>query len=1113
MKKVLLLIFLLLPVLAFSQNKRVITGRVFSEADNMALPGASVYIASQSISNETGVDGIIESTSVGTVTDADGNFSLQVPKNVSHVIISFIGFESQTLELGTTDHYEIQLKEEISSLSGVVITGYQTVEKRKLTSSIANVGIEENQQIGVASVDQLLVGQAPGVVVTPQTGAPGTPAKIRIRGTASLNGPQDPLWVVDGMPLQGNDIPDFSDKDNIDQLANYSIAGISPEDIEDITILKDAAATAIYGARAANGVIVVTTKSGKKGAMKVNFSANAFYNFRPDFDKLNLMNSNQKVDFELGLASRTDLNYRTDKGEVMRILNNSGELDAYRNGGFSSLSQQTQAQINRLRTQSTDWGDELYQSAINQQYNLSFSGGGDVADYYVSVGYYDEDGTTIGTGLERYNLTVKNNFNLSDKWKAGITFLGSSTDKKSYVTGTGVFSNPAYYARTANAYLNPYDEDGNYNYDQDIEGEGDQQVPFSFLEERENTSYELNNRAIKSIFDLSYDIFTDLTISTQLGLQLDHSSTEKFATGDTYFTRKFRERSRRWDSSIGDYYYFLPEGGIIQNWEEDFFQYNWKSQLQYNTFIGDKHEVDALIGSELRRSDSKLINTQGFGYDENALTTTPIIFPNESDANEGIYRTYNRSTAENAYTSFYGTASYTYDRKYVFFGSLRYDGSNLFGVDPKYKYLPLWSISGSWVASEENFLAENPVISNLRLRASYGIQGNIDRNTSPYVVGTYSAGSILPRNTEQQVQVSSPPNDKLRWEKTKNYNVGIDLGIVNNRINVIFDAYQRISSDLIGLKSLPVETGFYNTSLNWAEVTNKGWELAISSLNVKTTNFKWSTDFNISHNKSEVNDIQVREDSRLPSREGLPVNAVFVLKTAGIDDNGYPTFIKDGEEISTVEFFKLSDPWADFFPGEFVESNLGTEEFRDLFAYAGDRDPKYSGGITNRFTYKNVSLAVTASFNLKQTVVKDSPYNPAQVDRGRNYTTDILDAWSEDNPNSQLPGIVSPTSGEGDAWMAYKWFNSIDDLNTLSYLDSNVKEMSYVRITSMRLGYSLPGSLTSKLKISGARINLEGRNLLVFGSDYSGYFDPETYGSLYAQPIQRSVSLGLNVSF
>jgi TonB-dependent SusC/RagA subfamily outer membrane receptor len=357
------------------------------------------------------------------------------------------------------------------------------------------------------------------------------------------------------------------DKENIDQLNNFSIAGLNPDDIKDITILKDAAATAIYGARAANGVIVITTKKGRKGRMAVNFTANTFVTQKPDFSKLNLMDANQKVDFELGLASRPELTYRDDKGAISRILNTSGELGAYRAGGFSALTPGTQQAINALRANQTNWGDLLYRTAVNQQYGLSLSGGGEKSDYYFSLGYYDEKGATIGTGFERYNITLKNNYEVSDKLKVGVGLFGTQSKNTSYISDTDAFTNPGNYSRNANPYLSPLDADGNYVYDKDIQGYSDRYVPFNFLEERNNTSYQLKTRALKAIFDLEYKVTDDLKLTSQIGLQMDNSDTEKYAGKETYFTRKEREKTRRFKN--GGFYYFLPDGGIIQNWDTD----------------------------------------------------------------------------------------------------------------------------------------------------------------------------------------------------------------------------------------------------------------------------------------------------------------------------------------------------------------------------------------------------------------------------------------------------------------------------------------------------------------------------------------------------------------
>jgi len=584
------------------------------------------------------------------------------------------------------------------------------------------------------------------------------------------------------------------------------------------------------------------------------------------------------------------------------------------------------------------------------------------------------------------------------------------------------------------------------------------------------------------------------------------NDTEKYAAQNTYFTRKLKEATRYYQN--GGYKYFLPEGAIKQNWDNDFFQYNWKLQALYSSKIGSRHEIDLMAGSELRKTMDNTTVTKAFGYNPVTKRATPIVFPSSNYASDKRFEAYREiAPIENAYASFYATASYTFDRKYTFFGSARYDGTNLFGVDKKYRYLPIWAASASWLASREEFMQNVDFISNLRFRGSYGLQGNIDRNTSPYFIGEYSDTSILPGTKEDIINVISPPNGKLRWEKTTNTNVGVDLGLFNNRINLTADVYHRKGTDMISMKETPLETGFEYTLVNWGSLTNKGFELALSTRNINNDNFKWSTTINFAHNKSTVLDEQVRDNSTLPSRVGLPVNAVFALKTAGIDSNGNPLFWKGNDKVSASEFFQLFDEWGDFYPGQLVGTKFSNSEIRGLFTYIGDRDPKYTGGIINNFKYKNFDLAVSAAFNLKQTVMRSPSFRGMELDRGRNYTQDIWQA------GSTLPGITGgDIDANPDGWMANKWFAD-NRANTYALLDIWAKEISYLRISSIRLGYTLPKNFTDQVGVSSLRLNVEARNLFVFSNGYDGYFDPETYGNIYAQPIQKSVTVGLNLSF
>lgn len=1109
MKKTLILLPLLAANIALAQQKKTITGKIEDGNTSAIIAGASIKIETQSVSTKTDLTGIIESVSVGTVTDKDGKFMLEIPVDTKTILVSYPGYESRIIQINEDrTNYTVRLVPEVSDknkIQEVIITGYQKIEKRKQTSAVSTVKMDAIGQSGVASVDQMLSGQIAGVVVTPETGSPGGPAKIRIRGTASLSGPQDPLWVVDGLPLEGNDVPNFSDKDNIDQLQNFSIAGLNPNDIEDITILKDAAATAIYGARAANGVISITTKRGKKGSIKVNFSADTFITSRPDFDKLNLMNASEKVDFELMLARRTDLTYRADKGEVMRILTKNNQLDAFRAGGVDALNPLTRQQLDVLRNSNTDWGKLLYRNAINKQYGLSISGGSDRSDYYFSLGYFDEEGTTIGTGFKRYNLTLKNNYKLSDKLNAGISIFGTQSERSSFMTDADASASPINYSRNANPYLTPYNPDGSYRYDQDMDGMRDAYVPFNFLEERNNTNYTLKNHSLKAIFDLEYKVSKSLKFTSQIGLQYDTNKTDKFAAENTYYTRKMREGTRYYKDGV--FNYFLPKGGVKQNWDNEFFQYNWKLQGMYSTKINSVHEIDLMAGTEIRKTEDKTTVTRAFGFDNLTKTGVPIIFPNSNFAADKKYETYRElPTAENAYASMFATASYTFDQKYTFFGSVRYDGTNLFGVNKKYKYLPIWAVSGSWLVSRENFMKNINTISNFRLRASYGLQGNIDRNTSPFFIGEYNTSVILPGTKEDVINVISPPNDKLRWEKTTNVNFGLDLGLFQNRINLTMDVYNRKGTDMISMKDTPLESGFNYTMMNWGSLSNKGFEVALSTKNINKENFKWSTTINFAHNKSKVLSEQPRDNSFLPSREGLPVNAVFALKTAGMDENGNPMFWKGNEKVKIEDFFKLYDVYEEFLPGQLVDSKLTQAEMRNLFTYIGDRDPKFTGGIINTFKVHNFDLTVSATFSFKQTVMRSPSYRGMELDRGRNYTRDIYEA------GTTLPGITGSEMESNPGWMGNKWLMN-NPSNAYGLLDLWAKEVSYLRISSIRLGYTLPKEFTSPMGISSLRLSVEGRNLFVFSNGYKGYFDPETYGNIYAQPIAKSVTVGFNVSF
>lgn len=827
---------------AFAAEKKV-QGVVISSEDNLPLIGASVYVTAEDLKKAGSAQ-----TTMGVITDVDGQFSIAIPAGITRFFCSYVGYDVLEVKLVPgKEHYEITLHASSQMLDAVVVTGYQTVERRKLTAAVSKLDISDETIGAVKSIDQALAGQIAGLSVSPTSGAPGAPAKIRIRGTASLNGTQDPLWVLDGIPLEGTDVPEPDELNDITNMKQSSIAGLNPGDIENITILKDAAATAIYGARAANGVIVITTKKGKVGKPVINFSSRFTYTPTLSLDRLNLLNSAEKVGLEMDMIRN---NYSPDnhKGGVYNILSNYNELSAFQNGGWDALSSDTQAAINRLKSVNTNWGDILFRDAFSQEYNLSLSGGTERVTYYTSFGYYKEDGNVDGVGMDRFNLVGKTSYKVNSILKVGASMFANRRKNTNYLTDAYGMSNPVFYSRKANPYFELYDKNGNYNYDYDIQNNTDKDLGFNIFEERQNTSNESVVNSFSSIFDAELRFNDKWKLTSQFGYQLEKTSREEIADWESYAMRYYYKLSEY--SQGGETKHFLPEGGMQKSYENSNSQITWKAMGEYRDSFNDIHELEVMAGTELRKTWYETLFSAGYGFDRKTLTTKPVIFPNESYATS--FPLHQTTYKENAYVSFYSTASYSLLNRYTVGGSIRFDGSDLFGVDKKYRYLPLYSVSALWRLSQEPFMQQAKWVDNLVFRASYGLQGNIDKNTSPFLLGTYRSESILPGVSEDVIIINSAPNKKLRWEKTQSVNAGFDFSVLNQAINLSVDYYYRKGTDLIALRMLPLETGFTSMNVNWASMENKGVEISLSTRNITTKNFSWYTNFNFAYNGNKV---------------------------------------------------------------------------------------------------------------------------------------------------------------------------------------------------------------------------------------------------------------------
>ena len=700
-KRLLIVLLCLVGALssAFAADRQV-QGVVISSEDNLPLIGASVYVTAEDLKKAGS-----SQTTVGVITDVEGRFSISIPSGVTRIFCSYVGYEVQEVKLVSgKDRYEITLHTSAQMLDAVVVTGYQTVERRKLTAAVSKLDISDETIGAVKSIDQALAGQIAGLSVSPTSGAPGAPAKIRIRGTASLNGTQDPLWVLDGIPLEGTDVPEPDELNDITNMKQSSIAGLNPADIENITILKDAAATAIYGARAANGVIVITTKKGKVGKPVINFSSRFTYTPTLSLKRLNLLNSAEKVGLEMDMI-RNDYSPENHKGGVYNILSDYNELTAFRSGGWDALSSETQAAINRLKSVNTDWGDILFRDAFSQEYNLSLSGGTERVTYYTSFGYFKENGNIDGVGMDRFNLVGKTSYKVNRILKVGASLFANRRKNTNYLTDKYGMSNPVFYSRKANPYFELYDKDGNYNYDYDIQNNTYKDLGFNIFEERRNTSNEGVVNSFSSIFDAELRFNDKLKLTSQFGYQLEKTSREEIADWESYAMRYYYKQSEY--SQDGETKHFLPEGGMQKSYENSNSQITWKAMGEYRDSFNDIHELEVMAGTELRKTWYETLFSAGYGFDRKTLTTKPVIFPNESYA--ASFPLHQTTYKENAYVSFYSTASYSLLNRYTVGGSIRFDGSDLFGVDKKYRYLPLYSVSALWRLSQEPFYAAGKV--------------------------------------------------------------------------------------------------------------------------------------------------------------------------------------------------------------------------------------------------------------------------------------------------------------------------------------------------------------------------------------------------------------------
>mgnify|MGYP002587239194 FL=1 len=962
-----------------------------------------------------------------------------------------------------------------------------------------------------------------GVSIVAKSGRPGESAKIRIRGTNTLTGDAEPLWVIDGVPLQRN-IPSI-EKGRIkagdfnDIFAN-GIAGINPNDIENITILKDASAAAIYGSRAAGGVIVITTKRGKVGKMAVNYSANFSMVMKPQRDG-DLMNSKQKLAWEQELWDEFSADGFTN-GSYYPVVGIVGMLRANKLGkdgkvwtdeGFEPMSAAEQdAYIADLSKTTTNWFDELFRTAFSMNHYLSLSGGTDVATYYVSFGYSKDNGILKKVSYDRYSLSTKVKLNPHERVSVdlGVDFSQQKSD------GSSLNVNPFQYAYFANPYEKPYNEDGSYRPDytyynlNQINGGREAILPangYNIMREINETSSVADDYAANLMLSLNYIISSKFRFSGLVSYSFINNKSDNINGIDTYAA--FKDKP----SELDDWNSRRTYGSITQSSTNNT-NYSARGQLNYSDIFNSIHRLQVLAGAEIRGSKAKNIYEKRYGYDPvtgNSSTPAPEKTDDQVDYNKLVDMANlidglsGQSIEETRFASFYASVDYSLYDKYIASLSFRTDGSNNFGSDEQFN--PTWSLGLAWHVGDEHFMEKlRPVLSRLKLSVAMGYTGNVNKTEKPELIMYYSTSY---RKTDLENlrigEVRKAPNPHLRWEKTRDMKVALDFGLFNNRINGLVEAYYRLSKDLVTSVDVPYVTGFRGQGYNTSQIENKGIEATLQALVFRYRDFKFNASVNVAWNSNILKRYTSPISYSANNFVGYPLGSIFAGKSTGINPE------------TGLYKYKLR-PDAD------ILKPTDLSDVNNYIYYKGTSTAPVTGGFNFSFSWKTLSLSVGGAYSLGGKVVDEitSPvsYNTISVTgmssgeriptsendlyvNHLNVRKDVTNRWTEDNRTGvKYPRII-------DTYGERLYYDQIYPTSSTITRATMLENVSFLRVKNMSLSYSLPSNVVSKMGVSSLSFSFILTNLFTI-TNYSG-LDPETPGATY--PLARSCSFGLSLGF
>ena len=1079
---------------AFAQAKQV-RGSVVDE-NGAAVIGASV---------------IVKGTTIGVSTDQQGFFVMNnVPAKSEELQISYLGYKTATVAVAP--EVKVTLEPDSQTVETVVVTGMTKTDKRLFTGASDQLVADDVKLSGLADISRGLEGRSAGVSVQNVSGTFGTAPKIRVRGATSIHGSSKPLWVVDGVIME--DVADISAEDlssgDATTLIGSAIAGLNAEDIESFNILKDGSATSIYGARAMAGVIVITTKKGRAGVSHINYTGEFTYRMIPSYADFNIMNSQDQMSVYQELYNKGWLgNSRVTNASASGVY---GKMYSLINAGLLENTVETRNRyLRKAEYRNTDWFKELFQNTVMHSHSVSITSGTEKSAYYASISALFDPGWTKTSEISRYTANLNATYNISDaltlnlitngsyrKQKAPGT-LGATTD---YVTGEvkrDFDINPYSYALNTSRVLDPK-EYYVRNY-----------ADFNILHELANNYIDLNVADVKFQGELKWKAFKGFEASAlasvrYTGTSQEHNVREASNQANAYRamgTTTIRDNNPLLYKDPDDIYAvpvsILPAGGIYTRTDNRLLSYDFRFSATYNTTINNTHIVNAYLGMETNQSDRQKTWFRGWGlqYDSGEIPFYDyLVFKKGKEDNSPYYEmgnTHYRNVA------FFFNGTYSWNGRYTLNGTFRYEGTNRMGKSRSARWLPTWNVAGAWNVHEENFFeALRPALSHLSLKASYSLtadRGPSFVTNSRVVITSNTPWRPSAGVTESGLTIYDLENSELTYEKKNEVNVGIDMGFLNNRISLAADWYKRDNHDLIGVINTQGIGGQVMKYGNVAGLKSSGVELTLSTRNIETKNFSWSTDFIYSHLKEEVTDLMsYKRAIDLVSgtgfgMEGYPSRSIFSFDFQGLNDEGIPQFINEKGQLTTTSI-------------NFQErNNLGH------LKYSGTADPTDFGSFGNMFRLYGFKLNVFITYSFGNVIRLDPVFSESYSDL-LSMPREFRNRWMRpgDENHTDIPVIANKRQVEKDNYLSRAY-------NAYNYSTARIAKGDFIRMKEISLTYDFPKRWIKKLRFSNMSLKLQATNLfLIYADKKLNGQDPEFFNTGgVAVPVPKQFTLTLKI--